>query len=62
LYRRFQDAARIPAGVMRRALTHLSDLDIRMKSSRGDPAMLLEAFVLDWCRPGSRAHQPARVA
>jgi DNA polymerase-3 subunit delta len=62
LYRRFQDAARIPAGVMRRALTHLSDLDIRMKSSRGDPATLLEAFILDWCRPGSRARQPARVA
>lgn len=62
LYRRFQDSARIPAGVMRRALTHLSDLDIRMKSSRGDPAMLLEAFILDWCRPGSRARQPAGAA
>jgi len=52
LYRRFQDAARIPGRVMRRALVRLSELDLRMKSSRGDPAMLLEAFIIDWCGQG----------
>lgn len=60
LYRRFQDAARLPANLLRRALIELSDLDIRMKSSRGDPAILLEGFILDWCRTGTEA-QP-RVA
>jgi len=49
LYRRFQDAARISARRLRDALLQLCDLDMRFKSSRGDPALLLEVFVIDWC-------------
>lgn len=49
LYRRFQDAARINSRVLRAALVKLSDLDVRLKLSRTDPAVLLEAFVIDWC-------------
>jgi len=55
LYRRFQDASRIDIGTLRQALCKLSDLDGQLKSSRHDPAMLLEAFVIDWCRVGGRA-------
>jgi DNA polymerase-3 subunit delta len=50
LYRRLQDAARVNAGRLRDALLQLSDLDVRLKSSRSAPAMLLELFVIDWCR------------
>jgi DNA polymerase-3 subunit delta len=50
LYRRFQDAARIDGRTLRQALRQLAELDLRFKSSRGDPAMLLEVFVIDWCR------------
>jgi DNA polymerase-3 subunit delta len=50
LYRRFQDAARISGETLRAALVQLSDLDLRLKSSRTDPGLLLEAFVLRWCR------------
>jgi DNA polymerase-3 subunit delta len=62
LYRRFQDAARISARTLRDALVRLSELDVRLKSSRGDPAILLEAFVMDWCRTDSAPRQRARVA
>jgi hypothetical protein len=54
LYRRFQDAARMDTRSLRQALVQLSDLDQRFKSSRGDPGLLLEVFVIDWCRDGSR--------
>jgi DNA polymerase-3 subunit delta len=54
LYRRFQDAARMDSRSLRRALVQLSDLDLRFKSSRGDPALLLEVFVIDWCRGAPR--------
>jgi len=50
LYRRLQDAARIDARVLRDALQRLAALDVRLKSSRSDPALLLEAFVVQWCR------------
>jgi DNA polymerase-3 subunit delta len=49
LYRRFQDAARVDGRLLRAALVNVSDLDLRLKSSRGDAAMLLEAFVIEWC-------------
>ena len=52
LYRRFQDAARLRAGTLRAALITLAEIDARLKSSRGDPALLLEAFVIDWCGCG----------
>ena len=55
LYRRFQDAARLSAPALRTALVRLSELDQRLKSSRGDPALLLEWFVIEWCRPSRAA-------
>jgi len=61
LYRRFQDAARVGTGVLRTALLRLAELDARLKSSAGDPALLVEAFVIEWCRVG-RAPEPARAA
>lgn len=60
LFRRFQDAAGISAAVLREALVRLSDLDLQLKSSVADPVLLMEAFVLDWCRgfrsPAAAAH------
>lgn len=62
LYRRLQDAARIDAAAVREALVKVADLDVRLKSSRSDPAILLEAFVVDWCRaPAARMHGVARA-
>ncbi|HXQ20285.1 MAG TPA: DNA polymerase III subunit delta [Candidatus Acidoferrales bacterium] len=58
LYRRLQDAARVNAGRLRDALIRLSDLDVRLKSSRSDPALLLELFVMDWC--GAKAREAQR--
>lgn len=55
IYKYLADAARIPTTRLRRALIELSDLDLKFKTSRGDPAMLLETFVLDFCRPGASA-------
>lgn len=52
LYRRFQDASGLASGDLRSALVRLSEIDIRLKSAPGDPAVVLEAFVLDWCRGG----------
>jgi DNA polymerase-3 subunit delta len=43
-------AARMPRAKLCRAITHLADLDVRFKSSRGDPALLLERFVLELCQ------------
>jgi DNA polymerase III subunit delta len=55
VYRRFQDAGRLDAAVLRGALVRLSDLDRQLKSSRSDPRLLLEAFLIDWCRAGRAA-------
>lgn len=55
LFRRLQDAARFEARVLRQALVRLSDLDLQLKSSRTDPALLLEAFIIDLCRTRPRA-------
>jgi len=52
LYRRFQDASRVAVSDLRSALRQLSEIDIRLKSLPGDPAVVVEAFVLDWCRGG----------
>lgn len=51
LYRRFQDAERADRSALRRALVELADLDRRLKSSAGVPALLLETFVIRWCMP-----------
>jgi DNA polymerase-3 subunit delta len=56
LFRRFEDAAGVSADILREAIVRLSDLDLQLKSSAGDPALLLEVFVLDWCR-GFRRRQ-----
>jgi len=53
LYRRFQDASHVPAADLRAALIQLSELDLRLKSTPGDPKIQVEAFVLEWCRRGS---------
>ena len=59
LYRRLQDASRVSAGRLRDALIQLSDLDVRLKSSRSDPAILLEVFLIEWCRTkGGRQQGP----
>ncbi len=62
LFRRFQDAARLRTAALRTALRTLADLDARLKSSRGDPALLLEAFVIEWCGRGATPERRARVA
>jgi DNA polymerase III delta subunit len=62
LYRRFQDAARLSAAALRTALCTLAELDARLKSSRGDSMLLLESFVIDWCRAGAPPDRQARVA
>jgi DNA polymerase-3 subunit delta len=62
LYRRFQDASRIDGRALRSALIQLSELDVRLKSSRSDPAILLEAFVIAWCRAGAPAQRAPRAA
>lgn len=50
VYRRLQDAERSDAPRLRRALVDLADLDLRFKSGRGDPVLLLESFLVHWCR------------
>ena len=52
LYQCVQNASRTSTAALQRALLALQLLDIRMKSSAGDPQLLLEAYVLDVCRPG----------
>jgi DNA polymerase III delta subunit len=56
LYKRFQDASRLQAAALRRALQRLADIDRRLKSTRTDAALLLESFVIDWCRPQAARH------
>jgi len=43
-------AARMKSERLRRGIADLAELDTRFKSSRGDPALLLEAFVMELCR------------
>lgn len=50
LFRRFQDAERHDARRLRRALIDLADIDMRFKTGRGDPVLLLESFLIAWCR------------
>jgi DNA polymerase-3 subunit delta len=61
LYRRLQDATGIDAETLRDALIELSDLDLRLKSSRSDSGMLLEAFVVAWCARAPAASANAAV-
>lgn len=43
----FQNAGRVGDAVLKRAMLRLQQLDVRFKSSSGDPRLLLEMFVLD---------------
>ena len=59
IYKYLGDAARLSAARLRRALIDLADLDNKFKTSRGDPAILLETFVLDLCRTAARVPRAA---
>ncbi len=51
LYQCLQNAGRTSTVALQRAVLALQRLDVRFKSSGGDPKLLLESFVLDMCRP-----------
>ncbi len=59
IYKYLADAARLPTARLRQALLDLSEIDLKLKSSRGAPALLLETFVLDFCRPAAGASRAA---
>lgn len=50
IYQALQNASRTKTRALQRALLALQQLDVKLKSSAGDPRLLLEAFVLDLCR------------
>lgn len=50
IYQALQNASRTKTRALQRALLGLQQLDVKLKSSAGDPRLLLEAFVLDMCR------------
>jgi DNA polymerase-3 subunit delta len=50
VYLALQNAGRTGTTTLQRALLQLQRLDVKFKSSAGDPRILLEAFVLDLCR------------
>jgi DNA polymerase-3 subunit delta len=50
VYLALQNAGRSDTAVLQRGILRLQQLDIKLKSSAGDPRILLEAFVLDLCR------------
>jgi len=60
VYKRLQDAARMDTRALCEALVRLSDLDAQLKSSRSDPALLLEAFVIAWCRGAGKERSSSR--
>ncbi len=52
VYLALQNASRTSTPALQRGLLRLHELDIKFKSGAGDPRLLLEAFVLELCRPG----------
>jgi DNA polymerase-3 subunit delta len=50
MYQAIQNASRTSTAALQRAVLRLQELDVKLKSSGGDPELLLEAFVLDACR------------
>ena len=54
----FQQAAGVSPATLRRTLLHLHALDLRLKRSGGDPQVLLDAFLLEFCRPGAGPGSP----
>ncbi len=62
LFKRFQEAARLSQSTLRAALVQAADLDQRFKTGRGEPALLLEMFVLDWCRGAPTGESRTRAA
>lgn len=59
LYLALQNASRIETGLLHRAVLALQQLDVKLKSSAGDPRILVEAFVLEVCREPDRPRQLA---
>jgi DNA polymerase III delta subunit len=62
LFKRFQEAARLSSPALRAALVEAADLDQRFKTGRGEPSLLLEMFVLDWCGGGPAGDAHTRRA
>ena len=50
IYQALQNASHSKTRALQRALLALQQLDVKLKSSAGDPRLLMEAFVLDMCR------------
>lgn len=50
LYQSLQCASRMETGALQAALLSLHEIDLKLKSSQGQPHILLERFVLDLCR------------
>jgi DNA polymerase-3 subunit delta len=50
VYLAVQNASRTDTSDLQRGVFQLQQLDIKLKSSAGDPRILFEAFVLDLCR------------
>jgi DNA polymerase III subunit delta len=59
VYLALQNASRTDTSDLQRGLLQLQQLDIKLKSSAGDPRILFEAFVLDLCR--SAKNTEARI-
>lgn len=53
IYQALQNASRTKTRALQHALLGLQQLDVKLKSSAGDPRLLLEAFVLDMCSGAS---------
>jgi DNA polymerase-3 subunit delta len=50
LYQSLQNASHIRTATLQRALLALHRLDLKLKSSQGEPHILLERYVVDLCR------------
>jgi DNA polymerase III subunit delta len=58
VYLALQNASHTDTSNLQRGLLQLQQLDIKLKTSAGDPRILFEALVLDLCRPGQDRGQP----
>lgn len=59
-YLAFQNASRIATAVLQRGILRLQQLDRKLKSSAGDPRILLEAFVLEFSGAVGQGEQAVR--
>jgi DNA polymerase III subunit delta len=51
VYLALQNASGVTTSALQHGLLHLQELDVKFKSTGTDPRLLLEAFVLEMCRP-----------